>query len=149
LDLISPSVEISIMAIIKFFTTKRVKMAYHVYRFGSPAMYPSKPTFSTDILFGLDVSRNFAIVGTAPIFGHDFNADGRPDLLMGMGAEKMGVFLNESAVSFASKPVAQIGGVGNNRLAVKDIQGDGRADVILWYTSPEREGEIRVFLNRE
>jgi hypothetical protein len=147
-DLASPSAEVTVMALIRLVTTKKVTVQFNLYRCGTPTIYDQKPGFTANVPFKLDMKHNTEIIGTPAFFGHDFNADGRPDLLMGASEDQMGIFLGRGGASFTKEAAALVNAPATNHILVEEIRSDKRADVILWYTSPEREGQIRVYTNQ-
>ncbi|MCZ7582133.1 MAG: VCBS repeat-containing protein [Deltaproteobacteria bacterium] len=147
-DLVSPSVEITVLALIKFFTTKRVRIDYNLYRCGGASLYSLKPDYGTSVTFDLDDTGNFGVTGVPPFFGNDFDGDGKPDLLRGTDRDEIGVFLGTGGAAFADDPAWNASLTAPQQIVIDDLQRDGRADIILWYLRPEREGEIRVLIAR-
>ena len=64
-----------------------------------------------------------------------------------LGTDKLGIFPGQQGGSFSEEPAATISAPATPFLTVLDVNGDRRSDLLLWYSDPEREGHIRVYLN--
>lgn len=90
----------------------------------------------------------YANAGSFPlrVVARDVNADGRPDLLLALQqGGGVGVMLNSSSTPGTFLPTVTSSTLGNPRsLAVGDVDGDGRPDVVALNLD---QGEVGVLLN--
>ena len=148
IDLAAPSVNISIPSLIKLLTTKKMKIRFNLFLRKGKALLPPEPDYSVDATFIVDMTKGFELVGAPPSVGYDFNADGRPDVFSGGGIEPMGVYLGLGDGGFSKEKFGSIEAPISRHVDVVNLEDDGRADVVIWYESPEREREIRVYKNQ-
>ncbi|MBZ0274301.1 VCBS repeat-containing protein [bacterium] len=143
-DLVMPSVEVSVMTVVKMLTTSKVGIDYQLFYCGGPSLYALEPGEVRATTFRLDVMSRAGLLGTPPVYGHDFTGDGEPDALISPALGRLEVrerkgdaFAPEAAATFNAPPTGNV--------IVKNVRGNEKPDVILWYVDPEHEGEIRVF----
>ena len=147
LDLVLPSVNVHIFTIIKLLLTKRLTVKYKLYAFDETKCFEDAPGFSLQTTYVLEDSKYNRIYGFAPQFGHDFDGDGRPDVLSSAGTDELGIFPGEKGTSFSGEPATTLSVPATPFLTVLDLNGDKRSDLLLWYAEPEKEGQIRIYLN--
>ncbi len=148
IDLAAPSVNISIPALIKLLTTKKVRIRFNLFAGKGDALYPAEPTQSVDVNFLVDMSRGFELTGAPPAIGYDFNGDGKLDLFSGGGIDPLGVYLGRGDGGFEEEKVGLIDAPISRHVDVVNLEDDGRGDIIMYYEAPERDKEIRVYRNQ-
>jgi len=81
-DLVRPHVEMGIMAMSQVLLTGKIDVTFHVHLAHDGGLR-RRPDFSLSSSFAVDFSANQELGGTYPIFGRDFDGDGRPDVVIG------------------------------------------------------------------
>ncbi|GIW71200.1 MAG: hypothetical protein KatS3mg102_0742 [Planctomycetota bacterium] len=129
--------------LIRVLVTKEVSVEAFIYYGREQGLFPRLP----DVRRRVDVPIRFASgsegveVGTAAVLSlaGDFDGDGRVDLLLRSGPERLAVYRNLGR-SFADEPMAELRvydmeGYRFVEPFCEDLNGDGRADVVLLYHS--------------
>ncbi len=148
IDLAAPLVNISIPAIIKLLTTKKIKIRFNLFLQKGANLFPAEADYSIDTKFGVDMSKGLELLGAPPKIGYDFNDDGLLDVFSGGGIDPVGVYIGHGDGTFSSEKIGLISAPVSRHMDVVNLEDDGRADVIIWYETPEREKEIRVYRNQ-
>ncbi len=146
-DLIAPGVEVSIGKVIRVLTVKKLDMEYGLYRCDGPQLFAQEPTQKFDVPFHMSTGDENDFSGTPPEYGQDFDADGKPDLLIGVSPDEIVVKTGKGGLDF-SGPTASIKTPAPNGAEVMDLDGDGRADLLMWYGTASRQGQLKAFLSR-
>ncbi len=149
LDLITPSINFNIMAIVKLLLTQKVYPEYQLFLFNESEIFHEKPDnqFKTTLIIDEFKFPTPIVHGFMPQFGHDFNQDGKPDLLAEMGTKKMGIFPGNGSGKFARQPLATITAPATYLIQIFDADKDNNiSDLLLWYVQPDEEGKILLFL---
>ncbi len=81
-DLVRPHVEMGIMVMSQVLLTGKIDVDFHVH-LARAAGLRARPDYSLSSSFAVDFSANQELGGTYPIFGRDFDGDGRPDAVIG------------------------------------------------------------------
>lgn len=89
LEMLHPHAEVSIMSMSSAMLSSKVGLELRIRRRSKEGFFEPKPVQTLDTSFGLDLTVGAALRGTAPIFGHDFDGDGRPDVILSHGGDKM------------------------------------------------------------
>ena len=105
-DLVVPSVNIGVMAIIRVLTTKSVKVNFQVFPFDAKARrFAPQPAAERQLKFRLSLSGETG-VQAADLRG-DYNGDRRPDLAFGTDDEELSVFPGTCAAGLFDEDAAE------------------------------------------
>lgn len=146
-DMIAPGVEVSIGKIIRVLTVKKLDMEYGLYRCDGPQLFSQEPTQKFDVPFHMGTGDENDFSGTPPEYGYDFDGDGRPDLLVGTSPDEIAVKSGKGGLDFTG-PTATIKAPAANGAEVMDLDGDGKTDLVIWYGTASRQGQLKAFLSR-
>lgn len=112
-----------------------VDLEVSYYALGEDGTYPTEPSRREEVEVAFDLSSGKPTV--PPWFLADVDGDDRLDLVLGEGEEKLRVFLgNGSEELFAAEPVVtevRLPGNGRDLVSPTDVNGDGKADILLRY----------------
>lgn len=91
LEMVHPHAEVSIMGMTRAMLSSTVGIDVRIRRRDPEGIrfFERKPIQTLDLSLGLDLSSGAALRGSAPLFGHDFDGDGRRDVIVPDGAEHM------------------------------------------------------------
>ncbi len=76
-------------------------------------------------------------------FGHDVNGDGYPDLIADTGKDKIEFYWGNEEVEFPRRPDHVIEFESATDFDIKDVNNDGKADLVTFYGSEERTRKKR------
>lgn len=150
-DLIVPSVNIGVMAIIRVLTTKTLKVKFQVFPF-EPAGRRFAPRPAAERNLNFKVSLSGETGAQAADMRGDYNGDRRPDLAFGTDEEELSVFPGGASAAeglFAEDAVEEIKVPAFGQLESVDLDRQGKSDMVLFY--PRTRGqkrEIVVLFNR-
>lgn len=137
----------SVESNIKAFFDKGLKGRLNVYIW-EDGEYTKRPGISFPLTFRYDVF-GMPDLGATPIkLGHDFDADGKPDLLVKTGASTLAVhrFIDTNS-GFDEKVWQTFTAPGPiDTITIESISEDGHADVILDCQDVERPGQFDAYL---
>jgi hypothetical protein len=146
-DLVVPSVNIGIFAIVKILLNRTLSINFQVFPF-EPAKrrFTDKPAAERELTFKLNLS-GAADIQAIDMFG-DYNGDKRVDLAFGTGDDELSIFLGGKGALFADSPSARIPVRAVGRLESVDLEGKGRSDMLLYYPSTKGyRGEVMLLKN--
>jgi len=104
-------------------------------------------TFKTAVLYSLGAS------GATSVAVADVNGDGKPDLIVATGSSTeglVGVLLGVGDGTFGAVATYSSGGLSPLALAVADLNGDGKPDVVVtnqWADGTFTNSDVSVLLN--
>ena len=149
-EMVHPHAEVSIMGMTRAMLSSSIGIEVRIRTPDRKAGFFSRePKQTLDISIGLDLSSGAALRGSAPLFGHDFDGDGRRDVIVPDGADKMVMhpgrkdrrrgWFNEDVRRSLEAP-------GSNATLVVPTAADGPPEILVYY--PYRKslsGRVVVF----
>ncbi len=141
LEMVQPRAEVSILGLTRVLLSSSVSLDVLVRRRSSnpDRFFDPEPTQVLQTSFGFDFSRPSGLMGASPIFGHDFDGDGRPDALLSKGRDRMGLHrATGGQLPFEKDSRFGLEGPGSIATTALSPGKDLRPEVLVWY--PKREG---------
>jgi hypothetical protein len=148
-DLVVPSVNIGVMAIIRVLTTKTVKVNFQVFPFDpGKRRFAERPAAERELKFKLSLSGESRT--QAVDMRGDYNGDRRPDVAFGTDDDELSVFAGTGGARlFDDDPVEEIAVPAFGIVEAVDLDHQGKSDMVLHYpTTRGQRGNIVVLLNR-
>jgi hypothetical protein len=153
-DLVRPHVQMGILAMSQVLLTGRLDVEFqiHLARAGQPG---PRPDFQLSSSFGVDFKSNQDLSGLYPIFGQDFDGDGRPDLVIGRAAggsgadpDRIEIRRGRPGGGFEDDALWSLALHGTRAVTVYRAVPDGLAGLLIWFPSVrEREADVWVLRN--
>lgn len=89
-EMLHPHAEVSIMSMSSAMLSSKLSLDIRIRRPDPEGpLFARSPTQTLETSYGLDLTVGAALRGTAPIFGHDFDGDGRRDVILAQGGDEM------------------------------------------------------------
>jgi hypothetical protein len=146
-DLIFPLVRIGVMNIVRNLLTNRAEVSLLAHLYHGQGGYRPTAEWSRSFTYPIDMSDGVMLEGAWPHIDDDFDGDGRADLLI-VGNGEVTVYLATPGMFFARDPVAQLAVKTSPHMLVRDLNGDRRSDIVLWYDGePQWRGVLKVLMN--
>jgi hypothetical protein len=154
-ELLVPRLEISLFSIIGVFTSGKLSIDVDIYprRRGSDAIFDDRPRQTITVRIGVDFGDGGTVQGSTPILGHDFDGDGRRDVILSDGGERMRLHRGLKAGSdgyFQRTGFIELVGPGSpTTRALATGAPDALPDVLVTYVSrKDLTGRMMVFRNQ-
>jgi FG-GAP-like repeat len=152
-DLIVPSVNIGVFAIIRILTSKTVKLNFQVYAFDAKARrFDNKPSAERELRLKISTDGQ-ADTQVIELLG-DYDGDGKPDLAYGTDDDELSIFRGQPGGAiydgiYEEDAAEQIKVRAFGEALPVDLLGQGRDDLVLHYPSTKgHRGELVVLLNQ-
>ncbi len=147
-DLLVPSMNFGVFALIRVLTTKTVKVVFQVFPFlPKQRRFAEEPLAERTLKFRLSLSGDSDL--QAVDFSGDYDGDKKPDLAFGTSEDELSIFLSGGAsavVADEASEKVQVRAMGV--LLPVDLDGKGRSDLVLYFPSTKgHRGEIVVLVN--
>ena len=150
LDLILPSVKISISAIIRFLITRSVPIYFNIFLLDEQGRFSDRPDFTKEVKFKIDLSGD-SDTQAMDIDG-DYNGDKLKDFVFATDEDELSIYLGITDGGdrlFSKRPVTKVEANAFGQLSSPDLDGDGYSDMIIYYPqSKDRKGLIEVLINQ-
>jgi len=149
LDMILPSIKISITSIVRFLLTRSVPINFNIFLLHEDGKYSDRPDFSKEVKFKIDFSGDTDVQAVS--LRGDFNGDRKKDFVFGTGEDELSIFLGVSGDKeriFSKKPVLKLDVPAFGEVLCPDLDEDGYSDMIIYYPqSKKKRGTIKVLVN--
>jgi hypothetical protein len=149
LDLVMPSVHISIAAIIRILLTRNVPITYNIFLCHEGPKYSDRPDFEKEVNYKIDFSGESDM--QAMSLDGDFNGDKIRDFVLATGDEELSIYPGSQGNSgdlFARKPRSKVTADAFGDLLAEDLKHDGFSDMLLRYpNTKDRKGLVVVLIN--
>ncbi len=147
-ELVLPHAAVGFAEAVRVMVARKLAMGFAVRRNLGAKGFADRPSIDLSIDLAVDYS-GFAELGSPfPTLDGDFNGDGRPDLLGPHGTDALAVWLGGGKSLLAEYPKAIVHVPLSRSLQVVDLDGDRRADVVMFQRHrADRQGSITVLRN--
>jgi|GEM_PF-2276263 len=133
LDLALPSFRLGVMSTLKILLMKKIEVNLRIYLQGGEGDFPDKhgyeKGFSYEVL--LDEGIHYANI---LILDGDYDGDGAYDLLIHDGQGKLKAYKNRQNGLFSDNSMINISLPRPDELAAEDLNGDGKHEIIAFYS---------------
>jgi hypothetical protein len=147
-DLVVPYTSFGVFALIRMLTAKTAKVDFQIYPFDRKIRkFALEPVSNRELKFRIPLSGDSDLQAVS--LAADVTGDGKPDLIFGSSEEQLDIYPAVGAGEFASRPAETVEVRAAGVLEAVDLDGKGRADLILHYPKTRgHRGEIVVLTNR-
>lgn len=150
LDLILPSLKLSIAAIIRILITRNIPITFNIFLCQEGQRYSDRPDFSKEVKFKIDFEGESDT--QAMTLDGDFNRDGVNDFVLATDNDRLSVYLGSQQDTenlFAKKPASEVDADAFGDLLAQDLNHDSYSDMILHYpNTKDKKGLVEVLVNR-
>ncbi|MBK8011320.1 MAG: VCBS repeat-containing protein [Deltaproteobacteria bacterium] len=157
LEMLHPMSAVSVVSMTRAMLASVVSLDVRIRRpDAAPQLFERKPSQTLSSRLGLDLSVGATLRGGGPMFGHDFDGDGRPDAVLPDGGDKMvlhrgrGGDRQAGTALFEDEGHITLAAPGSHKtfaLMPGSAVGGG-PDVVVYYVQrPELGGRLVVFRN--
>jgi len=148
LDLIMPSVKISITSIIRILLTRSLPINFNIFLLNEDGSFSDRPDFSKEVKLKIDFSGE----SDAPAlnFEGDYNSDKRKDFVYATDEDELSIYLGveDDKKLFSDNAVTKIKVNSFGDLSSYDLNNDGYSDMIIHYPqNTDYEGMVTVLIN--
>jgi hypothetical protein len=152
LDLVIPFFKARITQALKVIVQNKIKILLSFYLLGKDDRYPPRRSSFKVIDYHIKVfDVNLLRTESQPLLSTrgDFNGDGYPDLASDNGQDRILLFRGSEKGEFGRQPDQIIKAVSTFSYDIDDLNGDGRSDIILYYSDSKQETSIIMILLSE
>jgi hypothetical protein len=151
-EMLHPFVEVTVIGMSKMLISQKLGIDLRVRRRGAGTPFSSDVAQTLEMTFGLDYTTGGALRGAAPLFGHDFDGDGRRDVILTTGAEQLSMYrgragsepFDDDGAIVLSGPVSRETHALPQRVGAKSP-----VDVLVAFVDvPKLAGRLVLFHNR-
>ena len=151
LDMILPSLRISITAIIRMLITRNIPVTFNIFLYHDGQKYSDRPDFEKEVKFKIDFSGESDT--QAMTLDGDFNGDGINDFVLATDQEELSIYLGDQSNPkelFSKRPASEVPADAFGELIAEDLNNDGYSDMILHYpNTKDMKGFVEVLMNRQ
>jgi hypothetical protein len=135
-DLIVPTINMGVWAIIRVLTTKTLTVVFQVFPWTPQRRFSDKPFAQRELKFKVSFAGD-SDLPALEIHG-DFNGDRRPDLAFGSREDELAIYPGLApgaggAGLVTKEPVERVAVDSRARLLAVDLDGKGKDDIVLYY----------------
>jgi hypothetical protein len=133
---------LSASSLVEAIVSKGLDWILSIRQFKEGKGYSNQADFKMDVTTMLPISEQFA---DSMNFDGDFNADGRPDLIIRRDLTQCNIYLSSLATGFYERESKlQLEVPSEGRMSIEDLNSDGISDI---YLIDYEKGKIAVFLS--
>jgi hypothetical protein len=146
-DLVVPETSFGVFALIRMLTAKTAKVNFQVFPFEKARRrFAEEPAFERSLVFRIPVAGGVDLQAVS--LEADVNGDKRPDLIFGSSEDELSIYPGLGTGEFAPDAVEVVQVLATAQLDAVDLDGKGRADLLLHYPQTRgHRGEIVVLVN--
>jgi hypothetical protein len=146
-DLIVPETSFGVFALIRMLTAKTARVNFQVFPFErAKRRFAEQPTFERALSFRVPVAGGVDLQAIS--LEADVTGDKRPDLVFGSAEDELSIYPGLGNGEFAAEAVEVVPVLATAQLEAVDLDGKGRADLLLHYPQTRgHRGEIVVLVN--
>lgn len=148
MDLILPSVKISVTALIRFLLTRSFPIKFNIFLYHEDGRFSENPDFSKEVKFKIDFSGESDT--QAINLSGDFNNDLQKDFVFATDEDELSIYLGikDDDKIFSDDKAAEVDITAFGEIEVDDLDGDGYSDMLLYYPqNRDMEGKVNVLMN--
>ncbi len=147
-ELIECATAIGFGDVARILFSRRLSVTFAVHRNRGRAGFSRDADAERPIDFPVDYSVGVDLDGPFPSLGGDFDGDGRPDFVGPKDVGALAVWRGGGKALIDEYPRAIVHLPLSRYFRVVDLDGDKRADLVVWYRFvADRQGEIAVLRN--
>jgi hypothetical protein len=146
-DLIVPETSFGVFALIRMLTAKTARVNFQLFPFDkSKRRFAERPAVERALTFRIPISGGADLQAIS--LDADVTGDKRPDLIFGSSDEELSIYPGLGNGEFAAEAAEVVPVLATAQLEAIDLDGKGRADLILHYPQTRgHRGEIVVLVN--
>jgi hypothetical protein len=145
-ELVMPHVSVGLAEMARALVSKRMRVDWEV-RKNRGRSFSTDADAVKEIDFVVDTSQLADIDGPFPQAGADFNGDGKGDFVAMNAPGQLGVWLGGGEKLLAESPKVILHVQPSKQMLVSDLDGDRRAEIVLFYKGKEASSEVVVAWN--
>jgi len=145
-ELVMPHVSVGLAEMARALVSKRMRVDWEV-RKNRGRSFSVEADAVKEIDFVVDTSQLADIDGPFPQAGADFNGDGKGDFVAMNAPGQLGIWLGGGAQLLAESPKVILHVQPSKQMLVSDLDGDRRAEIVLFYKGKEASSEVVVAWN--
>lgn len=146
---VRPRLEMGVGALAEMLLSSSVTVELEVLRAArrGQGFFEDQPAVKMDTSIGFDFSSPNGVRGSMPLFGHDFDGDGRLDVLLSSGSDSMGLHRGRAgAEPFDDDADFELEGPGSFQTHVIEPGHGARPEVMVWYPGrDELDGTVHTY----
>ncbi|MDZ7859938.1 MAG: VCBS repeat-containing protein [Candidatus Krumholzibacteriota bacterium] len=148
LDLIMPSVKISITSIIRILLTRSLPINFNIFLLNKDGSFSERPDFSKEVKLKIDFSGETDT--PAMNLEGDYDGDKRKDFVYATDEDELSIYrgVEDEDKLFSDDAAVEINVNAFGRLSVYDLNDDDYSDIIIRYNvNTEYDGTATVLIN--
>jgi len=148
MDLIMPSVKISITSIIRILLTRSLPINFNIFLLNEDGSFSERPDFSKEVKLKIDFSGETDT--PAMSLEGDYDGDKRKDFVSANDEDELSIYrgVEDEDKLFSDDSAVEINVNAFGRLSVYDLNDDDYSDIIIRYNvNTEYDGTATVLIN--
>jgi hypothetical protein len=144
-ELVMPHVDVGLTEMARALLAKKMLVGWEV-RKNRGRKFSVDADVAKDIDLPVDTSRLADVDGPFPSVAGDFDGDGRADFVAAHGSDKLAIWLGDKKTLLKADPTALVHVTPSKYYQPVDLDGDKRADLVLFYRAKEQLASTVVVL---